>query len=55
MSLRLGLLFLVVGLVLIEALNVMLGLWSDRVAGRLRRNTLTRPKERFPWSDRTGT
>jgi hypothetical protein len=54
MSFGLGLLLLVVGLVLIEALNVMLGLWSDRVADRLRRNRRT-AKERFPWSDRTGT
>jgi len=55
MSFGLGLFLMVVGLGLIEALNLMLGLWSDRIAGRLRRDQRSTPREKLPWSDRRGT
>ena len=54
MSLGLGLALIAVGLVLIEVLNVFLGLWSDRLTHWLRRGKQV-PERRFPWSDRTGT
>lgn len=51
-----GMAAVVAGLALIgiEVLNVFLGLWSDRIADRLRRRLRVRPR-RYPWTDRTGT
>jgi hypothetical protein len=54
MSLWLAFALVVAFLVLIEVLNLFLGLWSDRVTESLRiRRRASR--QRFPWSDRTGT
>ncbi len=54
MSLWVGLALFGAFLVLVEVLNVFLGLWSDRFTDRLRRGR-QRPEPRFPWSNRTRT
>jgi hypothetical protein len=54
MSLWLAFALVVAFLVLIEVLNLFLGFWSDRVTEWVR--IKPRPsRQRFPWSDRTGT
>ena len=54
MSVAAAITLLLAVLVLIEVLNIFLGLWSDRLSDRLR-GIRQRPRPRFPWSDRTGT
>jgi hypothetical protein len=48
-----GVLLIAAVVVLVEVLNVVLGIWSDRLTEYVRRKR--QPSPRFPWSDRTGT
>jgi hypothetical protein len=50
MSIGAGVLLFAGVMVLVEVLNVFLGLWSDRVSEYFRHK-----KPRRPWSGRTGT
>jgi hypothetical protein len=54
MTIGTGLTLLAVVAILIEALNIWLGLRSDRLTERLRR-ALKRGTSPPPWADRTGT
>jgi hypothetical protein len=55
MSLWLAFALVVAFLVLIEVLNLFLGLWSDRATEWWLRMRRRASRQRFPWSDRTGT